>query len=140
MNAKEFFYELGKSIYRLDGAYANFAKNSNVPSTLMWILYALNDDKIHTQVEICNDWDLPKSTVNTIIKDLEHKGYVILTPIKGKRREMTVELTIKGKEYANAILESVYKVENTIFKSLGTDDYRVIDIINLITNLIGKKE
>ena len=77
MNAKEFFYDLGKAIYKLDSIYTHFAKDSDASPTLLWILYALNDEKPHTQKEICQNWDLPKSTVNTIIMEL--KKMVILS-------------------------------------------------------------
>lgn len=63
----------------------------------MWILYALNDGKNHTQREICIDGGLPKSTVNTVVSEMKQNGYVVLEPIKGKRREMAVLLTEKGK-------------------------------------------
>lgn len=60
MDAKEFFYLLGKAIYRIDAIYTDYAKESDVSPTLLWILYALNDGKPHTQKEICLSWDLPK--------------------------------------------------------------------------------
>lgn len=49
MDAKEFFYLLGKAIYRIDAIYTDYAKESDVSPTLLWILYALNDGKPHTQ-------------------------------------------------------------------------------------------
>lgn len=96
MDAKKYFYDLGKAIYHLDAVYNDFAKKSGVRPNLLWILYALNDKNAHTQKDICLDWELPKSTVNTIITELKLNGYVVLSPIKGRRREMTVSLTPSG--------------------------------------------
>ena len=81
MNAREFFYDFGKALYHVDAVYTDFAKGAGVASpTLLWVLYALNDGKEHTQREICTSWDLPKSTVNTVITELNAGGYVELEP------------------------------------------------------------
>ena len=74
MECKEFFYKFGKIIYRIDSYYAEFAKKENVKANLLWIMYALSDKKPHTQKEICIEWDLPLTTINTIIKDLKSKS------------------------------------------------------------------
>lgn len=139
MNSKQFFYELGKAIYRLDAAYNSFAKESAVAPSLMWILYAINDDKEHTQIEICKDWDLPKSTVNTIIKELEEQGYINLYPIKGKRREMSIVISESGKIYANKLLSKLYEVESRIYDSLDNNDYKLYQSLNKISTLLNEK-
>lgn len=138
MDEKAFFYSLGKEIYNLDAVYANFAKQSGVPPTLMWILYALNDGKKHTQIEICRTWDLPKSTVNTIIKDLENNSYIALLPIKGKKREMTIVLTDEGKKYANEILTELYKIEAELYSLLTDKDFEILSTLRKITTFITK--
>ena len=98
MDSREFFYNFGKIIYRIDGYYSEFAKKENVKANLLWIMYALSDNKPHTQKEICNEWDLPLTTINTIIKDLEKQKLVKLLKIGGKKREMNITLT-KGSEF-----------------------------------------
>ena len=100
MNSKLFFYEFGKMIYRIDGFYREFAKRLDVKENLLWILYALNDGNMHSQKEICDNWDLPRSTVNTIMKELESDGYIELIQIKGEKRELQVKLTETGKNYS----------------------------------------
>lgn len=102
--------------------------------TLLWILYALNDGNIHTQREICQDWDLPKSTVNTIIMDLKAKGYITLEPIKGQRREMTIEITPSGKSYAESLLTEVYSTEAKAFTKLTDEDIKIIEILEKLNN------
>ena len=139
MNSRSFFYDFGKAVYHVDSFYNEFAKQSNVSSALLWVLYALNDGKSHTQIEISNDWELPKTTVNTVIKELEQSGYVELIPIKGKRREMTIALTSEGKEYADSLLEQLYKREAEVFKALSKEERDVAAILEKITkNLKGE--
>ena len=141
MNAKRFFYDFGKAIYHVDAVYEDFAKERGVTSpTLLWILYALNDGKEHTQREICVDWELPKSTVNTVMTELKKNGFVELIPIKGKRREMTILLTESGKAYAGSLLAGIYEKEAKVFKQLDADDLQIINRLEKIVALLRKKE
>ena len=123
MDARNFFYRLGKLVYCLDGAYNEYGKNFRLSSSnLLWILYALNDGRRHSQKQICDDWAIPRSTANTIIKDLENKGYVSLSQIKGERRELLVSLTPSGKSYADNILSDLYRREDEIFSEIQNPD------------------
>lgn len=118
MNSRSFFYDFGRALYHVDSFYDEFAKQSNVSSALLWVLYALNDGNSHTQIEISNDWELPKTTVNTVIKEIQKNGYVDLIPIKGKRREMSIVLTENGKKYADRVLADLYKKEAWNWESI----------------------
>lgn len=141
MDAKRFFYDFGKAIYHVDAVYEDFAKDSGVTSpTLLWILYALNDGKEHTQREICVDWELPKSTVNTVMTELKKNGFVELVPIKGKRREMTILLTESGKAYAGSLLAGIYEKEAEVFNQLDADDLQIINRLEKIVALLRKQE
>ena len=129
MNSRSFFYDFGKALYRLDSLYDEFAKQSNVSSALLWVMYALNDGKPHTQIEISSDWQLPKTTVNTVIKEIQQSGYVELVPIKGKRREMSIVLTESGKKYADSILSEIYKREAVVYKSLASEEREIVAVL-----------
>ena len=119
MNERIFFYRLGKLVYQIDGVYDRYGKSCRVSSSnLLWILYALNDGKRHSQKQLCDDWAIPRSTANTIIKDLESKKYIALSQIKGERRELLVSLTPSGREYADGILSDLYKREKEIYSEM----------------------
>lgn len=140
MDAKDFFYRFGRALYHIDAIYDEFAKEYDLAPTLLWILYALNDGKTHTQHDICVDWELPKSTVNTIITDLRQKEYVTLSPIPGKRRDMTVLLTDHGKSYADSVLNKIYAKEAGAFASLSNTDLTVLETLEKIADLLKSKE
>ena len=135
MNSRTFFYDFGRALYHVDSYYDEFAKQSNVSSALLWVLYALNDGKPHTQIEISNDWELPKTTVNTVIKEIQKDGHVELVPIKGKRREMSIVLTESGKKYADDVLSDLYKKEAEVFKTLSKEEREIVVILE---KLVGK--
>lgn len=116
MDERNFFLTLGKLVYRLDGIYDAYGKGFKIGSpNLLWILYALNDGKGHSQKQICDDWAIPRSTANTIIKDLESKNCITLSQIKGERRELLISLTPSGKEYADGVLSDLYGREKKIY-------------------------
>ncbi len=138
MDSKQFFYDFGRALYRVDAVYDDFAKRSGVAPTLLWILYALNDGNAHTQREICTDWELPKSTVNTVMAQLKQNGFVALSPIKGKRREMTVNLTESGKRYADGILKEIYLKEDEAFRKLKKSEIQITAYLEKITELLRK--
>ena len=141
MNSREFFYDFGKALYHVDSFYDEFAKQSNVSSALLWVLYALNDGNPHTQIEISNDWELPKTTVNTVIKEIQKDGYVELVPIKGKRREMSIVLTESGKKFADNVLSDLNKKEAEVFKSLSSEEQEILKVLEkLARKLKGDEE
>ena len=128
---EEFFYRFGKLIYKIDYFYSEIAKKSGVKPNLMWILYALNDGKSHSQKEISVSWDIPITTINTIVKELNNEGYVDLIHIFGKRREMNIILTKKGKDYSKKVLKEIYEIEQKTFESLK-DKVRVNDDLEFL--------
>ncbi|MDO4960348.1 MAG: MarR family winged helix-turn-helix transcriptional regulator [Eubacteriales bacterium] len=119
MDSRYFFYELGKLVYKIDGAYSEYAKKEKISSpNLLWILYALGDGEEHTQKQICDEWEIPRSTANTIIKSLEDDGFIELAHRVGTRREMTIRLTDRGKAYSDEILNDLYDRERKVFDQL----------------------
>lgn len=122
MNSKEYFYELGKLLYKIDNFYDEYAKVSKVKNKLLWVLYALNDGNIHSQKEISSSWLLPRTTVNTIIKELKEEGYVELKQIKGEKRELNLILTSSGREYANNLLSELYEIEKGVFNKMTSSN------------------
>lgn len=143
MDEREFFYRLGRMIYRIDGVYDEYGRNSKISSpNLLWILYALNDKQKHSQRQICEDWAIPRSTANTIIKDLESKGFVRLIPIKGERRELFVSLTPSGKEYADKLLSDLYRREKAVYKNVQNAERLLSALEELASemNVIGQAE
>ena len=138
MNSKQFFYEFGRALYKIDGFYAAYAKDSGVKENLLWVLYALNDGNAHSQKEICESWDLPRTTVNTIVKELEEEGHVTLTQIKGEKRELNLVLTVKGKAYADHLLTNIYQMESEVFNELG--DMELVTKLNQLLHALQAKK
>lgn len=132
MDSKSFFKQLGMLLYGIDAIYEEYGRTCNITSAnVLWVLYALNDDEKHSQKDICESWSIPRTTVNTIMKDLEEQKMVEMIPISGKRREKYVKLTPKGKEYADYALSKLYEKEGIIFKKIIDPDKFIHDLEDL---------
>lgn len=94
----------------IDGIYAIIAKKSGIKENTLALLYALDDGKPHSQKEICEQWLIPKTTLNTIVKECVEKGYIFLNANEHKK-EKEICLTETGKEYAGRILNQIYALE-----------------------------
>ena len=93
---------------RIDGAYYLCARAMGINENKLALLYALDDGRPHTQTQICAEWMMPKTTVNTIVRDLERAGYMTLA-VHG--REKTLVLTEAGRAYARRLLAPVKAAE-----------------------------
>jgi len=137
MNSREFYFEYCNLISSINEKYDNYAKNNGVDSNnLFWILYALNDNKLHTQLDLSLHCALPKTTVNTIVKNLEKEEYVSLK-IGNDKREKIIVLTKKGKKYTNAILKELFRKEDKIFNENKKVLSELINNLKTFNMLIG---
>lgn len=96
--------------YNIDGVYTYLSKISRSNATEQEIFYALNDGKLHSQKTISEEWCIPKTTLNTIIKNCEAEGLITLER-SGKGRELYIRLTEMGKAHAEQLLQPIYEAE-----------------------------
>ena len=103
---------------KMDGAYYLYSRKKGAKENVLTLLYALDDGEAHFQQQICRDWLIPKTTVNTNVKELVRDGYATLIPQMGKR-EKAIALTEKGRTYAAKILKHIYTAEkNALTRTL----------------------
>ena len=100
------------AVNRIDGAYYRFSKDLGLKSNTLDLLYALDDGRFHSQKQICEEWLIPKTTLNTIIKECEAFGYVVLQAVPGQKRERRICLTPSGRALAREKLAELYAAES----------------------------
>ncbi|NMD38485.1 MAG: MarR family transcriptional regulator [Christensenellaceae bacterium] len=110
-NIRENVRRLMLAMNIVDEVFAYGAKKIGISENALSLLYALDDGEIHTQSKICENWLIPKSTINTIVKDWVNKGYIELIPGRNIK-EKHLQLTDLGKDYASSVLLSVYTLED----------------------------
>ncbi len=104
--------QLMTALNRINCCYAVCAQSAALKENELMILYALADGVPYSQKQICDEWGIPRTTMNTIIKEWKVRGLVQLEPIPGKRREMNILLTDAGQKLADSVLNKVFKMEN----------------------------
>lgn len=98
------------SVNVIDGICEQIAKKMGIKENTLTLFYALDDGLPHSQKEICKEWLLPKTTLNTIVAECVRDGLMVLraTP---HRKEKEILLTDQGRTYAKSVLSQVYALE-----------------------------
>ena len=91
------------AINRVDGIWYLLARKSGMKVNTISLLFALDDGKAHTQKQICEEWIIPRTTINTVVKECVELGYVELEQID-RSKEKLVRLTEKGMQYTQQVL------------------------------------
>lgn len=94
-----------------DGAYYRWAVRSGVTLHTLDLLYALDDGLPHSQKQICEEWGIPKTSINTVVKDCQAAGYLTLEPMPGQPRQRQLCLTEAGLAYARRAMRELYAIE-----------------------------
>ena len=74
---------------------------------------------INKQKDIADIYGMPKQTVNTVIAELNKKGYIRLIPDEKDKRSKIIELTEEGVKYADSIVEPLLEYENKVLEKMG---------------------
>ncbi len=102
------------SIYQ---TYSEIAKKLIIKEDLLSLLYALDDGKTHTQSDICKSWNIPKTTINTIVQECKERNLLTLEENKTNRKEKYLKITEYGKIFSNEVLGAIYDIENKAYNT-----------------------
>ena len=106
---------------RLDRLYYMAARKLGVKDNSLLLYYVLSDEKAHSQKEISEEWMVPRTTLNTVVKEAVEKGYIRLeTP--GSTREKNTYSYRKGKAICCKPAEQSFCSRGT---GPGTDSERI---------------
>ena len=88
---------------------------------LLVILSLVENQDTCKQKDICQLWQLPKQTVNTILKKFLVHRWVELAPCKEDHRNKVIHLTITGKETFEEVASALQHCEEIVWERLGKD-------------------
>ena len=107
---KDLMKRLMSDITKMDGLYYLWGKNTGISENMLILMYALNDNQMHTQKQVCEQFSIPKTTINTIVKELVEKDFIVFE--NGENlKEKNLTLTKKGKIYAEEITGELKEIE-----------------------------
>lgn len=102
------------SVNRIDGIYYQWARKIGLKENMLSLLYALSNGEPYTQKQISEEWLIPKTTINTVIKECILNGYIVLQH-EPHTKEKRICLTDIGKEYAESVLCELKAAEMQAF-------------------------
>lgn len=118
--------------------YEEWSKEQGLSMNGYLILYSFYDEAAPTQKSISHKWQIPKQTVNSILKDYMQKGYIETISMPEDRRNKILKLTEKGKAYADKIIGKLQKKELFVMQKLGIENItRLNDIMEDFIGLFG---
>lgn len=108
------------AINQIDEAYYKALRKLDIKENAFVLFYAIADGKHYSQKMICDEWSIPRTTLNTIIKEYVEKSYIRLVSTGHKEKE--VILTDTGKAFVEKILMPIFTAElNAIEPFLKTN-------------------
>lgn len=125
------------AVDRTDYLYEKWAKKQGVNNYVSRIMYMLYLSGVNRQKEMVENYSMPKQTVNTVITELQKKGYIILIPDENDKRSKIIKLTQEGINYANKIVTPLLDCEIRVLKKMGTQRVEMlIDTMNQYADLL----
>lgn len=123
-------YRLMLTTNRCIGVYYEIAKKMGIKENTLLLLDILSDKEQHSQKQICDDWHIPRTTLNTIIKECVKSGYIVLLP-QSSSKEKLISLTESGQIFADEVTrtmkEAVQRSMEKIQKNYSTDFIMVFE-------------
>ena len=124
---------------KMDGLYYLAGRHLGVKENAFALLYTLHDGVSRSQKQLAQELLIPKTTVNTIVKEYMDLGYVVLVPNEHSR-EKEVALTPAGRAYAKEVLRSVYRAEETALKrTLEQFSPRFVEAVEMLTECLTQE-
>ena len=120
------FDDVNRAIIKFRGIYSEWSSRHNISYNEMLVLYTIRENGFCTQKQICDNYLLPKQTMNNVITGLRKNGILEYDEAHGKGREKAFILSPKGKEYAAPFLESLEMVESRALDLLGEDKLQAL--------------
>lgn len=111
MNIREQIQTVNTILSKTLDLYRLWAKKNKINYNTLLVLYTLDEKTICTQKQICECWALPKQTVHGILAEFDKKGYICDQVNPTNKKERLISFTDVGKQYADQILQPLYKME-----------------------------
>lgn len=106
----------------------------------MQVMYMIYASEINKQKDIVENYGMPKQTVNTVITDLQRKGYIRLTPDENDKRSKIIILTDEGRRYAENIVNPLLNCEKEVLAEMGKERVEMlISTMNQYAELLEQK-
>ena len=122
--------EVNKGIIKCRGVYSLWCKKHNISYNKMLVFYTIREYGFCTQKQICDNYLLPRQTMNNVITNMCNEGLLEVSNLKSKGKEKAFVLTDKGIEYSKEVIESLNNMEERATEIMGRE--KISEMIKLV--------
>lgn len=123
---------ISSSVSRIEGLYQKWAQNNDVLYGVVQVLYILRFNDGVTQKQISEICEIPKQTINNVIRQFKADKYITLVSSPEDKREKQIILTQAGQDYSQKILKPFFAVHEKVGNRLGIQALQ--QLVESITN------
>ena len=76
------------AIDQIDEAYYKALRTLGIKENAFVLFYAIADGRAYSQKRICEEWSVPRTTLNTIVQEYVGKGYIRLVGTGHKEKQI----------------------------------------------------
>lgn len=105
--------------------YREWAKAHDVSYFELLVILSLTEGPC-SQKEICQKWQIPKQTVNSILKNFLRNNWVELIPAKEDKRNKIILLTQEGRAYMEPLAQKLADCECAVWEKLGEERQKAL--------------
>lgn len=109
MDMREEIRRMMVAVNRVDEAYFKAIRQLGLKGNFFVLFYAIADGRLYSQKEICDEWSLSRTTLNSIVNECVAKGLVALVPRGNKEKD--VVLTDEGRKIVDEIFTPLFAAE-----------------------------
>ena len=114
------------AIIKCRGVYSQWAKRIGVNYTRMLVFYTIRDYGYCIQKQMCDQYLLPRQTMNNIVSALCREGLLTEDPSRRQGREKAYILTDAGADYSARYLASLNTIEERAAQIFGQERIRAM--------------
>lgn len=120
-NLLKLLADINCAVIKFRGLYATLAKKRGITYHELLVLYTIREQGFCTQKQICDNYLLPRQTMNHVILDLRNRGLLELSPDHCVGREKAFVLSEAGKQYAAPLLHALNQMETQAIQVFGQE-------------------
>jgi len=118
--------DINSAIIKFRGIYSAWSHEHGISYNEMLVLYTIREQGYCTQKQICDNYLLPRQTINHVFMGLREQGILQYSKEHSVGKEKAYILSGHGKEYAMPFLESLDVVETRAIELLGEDKIEML--------------
>lgn len=132
--------EFNRILKEADHIYTRYAASMDISMTSLCVLYSIYTSQTPcTQKTLCDDWDMPKQTINSCLKQLERGGYVQMEFGEGNRKNKQIRFTAQGEALADRAVAPLIHAENAAMQALDEKEQELFLELNRKRNALLQK-